>query len=183
MSAENNISWYVVRTVPRFQIEFEVRHAIAQREHPAMVPFEEKWIQKRDGGWKERKFPLFAGYVFVGLRDKYEFLPLRAFINDLAERMGKVAPILGLIGPTGGQPARLTYEQVERYKQASAESPTEVNIHKALQIGSPIDVFRGPWGGRTSAVLEFTKKGVRGEIELFNSMHIVEFSMRDIRAA
>ena len=181
VSTEQKASWYVIRTIPRFQIEFEVRHAITQREFQAMVPFEEKWVQKPRGGWKERKYPLFAGYVFIRLTDKYEFLPLRAAINEAAERMGTAPPILGLIG--NGQPARLTTEQVDKFQAASIEKPTEVNLHKAIQVGSDIDIYRGNWSGRKSRVEAITRRGVKALVEVFNSYHLIEIPMRDVRAA
>lgn len=183
MSAENKISWYVARTIPRFRVEFDVLRAINQREHPAMVPFEEKWVQKANGGWDEIKFTLFPCYVFVGLFDWREFRPIKESINQAADDMGKTPPVLGLIGPAL-EPGRLSSDEVAAIQVRSMATPTQVNIHKALQVGSPVNIVgASPWAGRKSKVEEFTKKGIKAKVEVFNSWHVIEIPMRNVRAA
>ena len=42
------LQWMVMRVRPVHRLEFEVLHALTQKDHPAMVPFEIKW-ERRPG--------------------------------------------------------------------------------------------------------------------------------------
>lgn len=176
------INYYVLRIRPVHRLEFKVLRAITQREHPCMVPFEEKWIQKPNGKWDQKTFPLYPCYVFIGMGDYREFPVLKASINEQFDAVGELPPILGLVGPNM-QPGKLTDDEVETAKMRSTPGPTEVNIHKALQVGSPIDIVGSPWAGRSTTIDSFTKLGVKARLEIFNSWHIVEIPMKNVRAA
>lgn len=175
------INWYVLKTRPIHRVEFSVLHAITQREHPAMVPFEEKWIMRRKRRIKV-KFPLFPSYVFVGLRDYQEFLDLKAQVNEAAERVGRPAPIINLIG-YGRTPATLSESDVEFLRRVSVEGPTQINLHNAFKAGSKVQILDGPFAGHTATVDSVTKKSVKTMLTLFGSWTPVEIEHASVRAA
>ena len=181
MSAENNISWYVARTIPVSRIEFSVLHAITQRERPAMVPFEEDWIVRR-GRKTQVKVPFFPCYVFVGLRHQDEFHWLKAEVNDAAERSGKRPPLQCLIG-YGRQPATLTQNQADFVRTFSRETPTEISLRKSFRQGSKIVVTDGPFRGFKGTVDSVTRKSVKAMLEIFGTMRPVEIENAGVEAA
>lgn len=182
--ASEAISYYVLRTSPIHRIEFQVLHSLTQRDHPAMVPFEEKKLRRKgQRRWRTERYPLFPGYVFVGLRGHREMIDVRRSINEQAERMGKRPPVLGLVG-YGGQPAKLTERDVAFLRALSVQRATEVNLHKALQPGSIVSIRPGHWAaGQTIPVDSMTRKGVKVMLSLFNRMQLVEVSADLVEAA
>lgn len=177
------LHWYVLRTIPVHRVEFRVLHALTQREHPAIVPFEEKWVKKPGTRQPDRrKFPLFPCYVFVGLHDHRAFLEAKSAINDHAERMGKAPPILNLVG-FGTVPAVLSDADVAFLRRLAVERPTSVNLHKAIQPGSEVNILDGPFRGFTARVDSVSRKKVRVSLSLFNSMQVVDVSASALEAA
>jgi transcription antitermination factor NusG len=183
VNAEAAINWYVLKTIPVHRLEFQVLHALHQLEYQAMVPFETRCVPIRNSQlWDQVKYPLFPRYVMVALHSHMEFPYIKAKINQAAEDRGKSPPVMGLIGPNS-EPGKLKPKEVEIMRTYSVEEATEVNIHKTMQIGSEIDIFRGAWAGRKSHIEAFTRKGVKAMVEVFSSWHVVEIPMRDVRAA
>lgn len=179
MSTEQKINWYILKTIPVARVEFSVLGALHQMECQAMLPFYEKRVVlPRNKGWDHIKYALLPRYVVVGLSDYREFPYIKARINERLERQGKSPPVMGLIG-LGKVPGTLKAAEVERVRAWSTEEVIEVG----LNVGSPIEVVRGAWAGRSSHVDSFTKKGVRALMELFGGWHLVEIAMDDIRAA
>jgi transcription antitermination factor NusG len=181
-----SINYYVLRTRPVHRLEFDVMHAINQREYPAMVPFEEKLELKTSGRRKLRKwvkYPLFPCYVIVGLPNPEAFRPLKTAINQAAEDRGKLPPIINLIGYNAERPAVLNPLQVHLLKTLSVGTPTEINLHKAIQAGSRIDILDGGFAGRSAVVDRITKRSVFALLEVFNSMQVVEISRANVAAA
>lgn len=178
------VEWFVIRTIPVHRIEFSVLHALNQREHPAMVPFEEKKLRKhKQRDWRTERYPLFACYVFAGFEGFRDFIEAREAINAQAERMGKKPPILGAVGYRKDKPAVLTEREVGFLRSLSAPRATAVNLHKAIRPGTEISILDGPFAGHRAVVDSMTRKGVRAMLYLFNTMHLVEIKAAAMEAA
>ena len=179
-----SISFYVLRTVPTHRIEFEVRHALNQREHPAFVPFEEKLVRNaRTKRLDPRKYPLFPCYVFAGFSSHLDYVAARTAINMRAEQMGKKPPIVGAVG-FGNKPSIVSPSDIAMIETLSVENPTEVNLHKALKIGTDVMVLEGPWRDRVGKLSKADRKRIVVMLELFGSMLPVEMpATTSIRAA
>ena len=177
------ISWYVLRIVPVHRLEFQVMHAINQREHPAMVPYEDKKLRKRgQREWKTERYPLFPCYVFAGFASHLEANDTRRIINEHAERMGKRPPVLGLVG-FGGRPATLSDHEAAFLRTLSIDRATDINFHKAIKPGTKINILDGAFAGHPAVVDSVTKRGVKAMLRLFNSMQLVEISSSALEAA
>ena len=179
MTEQETISWYVLQTIPVHRLEFQVLHALHQLEYQAMLPFETRCIPlPRNRGWDQVKYPLFPRYVMVALPDYREFPYIQAKINKDAEIKGKSPPVMGLLGPAG-MPGKLKAKEVEFIRGLSTEGAIETGI----QVGSQIEIVKGPWSGRSSRVDSLTRKGVKALIDVLGSWRLVEIAMTDIRAA
>ncbi len=177
------LQYFVIRTIPIHRIEFTVQNALAQREHPAMVPFETKW-EKRKNRRVDRKYPVFPCYVFAGFSGYGEFLTARASINQRFEDMGKRPPIVGLIG-YGARPANLTPDDVSFLQAMSNPAPTSVNLHKAIRPGARAEIVaRGhPFSGHVVTIDSVSKAKARVMLSILGSMKIVEIDASALEAA
>ena len=168
------MNWFAVRIRPQHRLEFTVLHALTQRDHPAMVPFEEKLIRNsRTKRPEPRKYPLFPCYVFAGFSSYHEFLTTRAAINERAEQIGKRPPIVNLVG-FGGKPATLAPDDVRFLQTLSLERPTAINLHKALKPGMNVRVLSGAWRDRVGQLRDIDRKRITIMFEMFNAMMPVE---------
>src|SRR5262249_28432789 len=102
------LNWVCLRTSIHPRSEFTALHALNQREHQAIVPFEEKWVRRGNTKQRQlRKYPLFPRYCFAAFADWIDYDRSLREINDLATRMGKAPPILGAISKIGSaEPAK-----------------------------------------------------------------------------
>jgi transcription antitermination factor NusG len=179
------MNWHAVRILPIFGLEFVVRDRLNQREHQAMVPFEEKWQKRRNRDKRAvRKYPIFAGYVFAGFQDYREFWLAKEAINSAAIQIGRRPPIVGLVG-YGAKPAKLTAEEVLMLQAMSLPGPTQINLHRALtQNGRASIVARGhPFEGHTVTVNEVTRTKCRVLLSMLGSMRVIEIDANALEAA
>lgn len=175
--------WYAIRIRPQHRLEFTVLHALTQREHPAMVPAEEKW-EKRRNRRVRGNYPIFPCYVFAGFHNYREFWLTKEAINGAAIQIGKRPPIVGLVG-YGAKPANLTAEEVSMLQAMSLPVPTEINLHKALrQNGRASIVARGhPFEGHTVTVDEITRTKCTVLLSMLGSMRVIEIDANALEAA
>ena len=168
------MNWHVVRIRPEYRLEFAVMHALTQREHMAMVPFEEKLVQHpRTKRLEARKYPFFPCYVMAAFEDLRDFAKAKAAINGQMEAKGQKPAIMNLIGPNG-RPWALSEEDVAFMRSLSIEKPTEVNLHKALKIGEDIRFLDGPYQGHTGKLGHVDRKRIRAKLMMFGQMRDVE---------
>jgi transcription antitermination factor NusG len=191
------LQWYVIRLRPTGRLpagkqgedtrggrlEFDVLHALNQRERPALVPFETKWIKRPNKKFViERRYPLYPCYIFAGFPSFADLMAERAAINEHAKSIGKMAPILGAVG-YGARPAKLTTEELSEMQSRSGTGPTEINLHRAIQPGGRAEIIRGRFAGHSVVVDSVTKKKAMVLLNLFNSMHVVEIDPASLVAA
>lgn len=168
------MNWHVIRTIPRHRIEFSVRHALNQREHPAMVPFEEKLVQNpRTKRLDARKFAFFPGYVMAAFESINEFAEAKRVINKGFENRGQIPPILNLIGPSGS-PWVLSQANVEFLQTLSIEKPTEVNLHKAIAVGQDFMMLDGTYKGFVAKMQSVDRKRIKALMMMFGQMRLIE---------
>jgi hypothetical protein len=180
------LHYYAIRVIPVFRQEFSVLHALTQREHPAMVPFETKWEKRKNsrGRVAEQRYPVFPCYVFAGFHDYREFYLAREAINQRAIDVGKRPPIVGLVG-YGSKPAKLTQGDVSMLQAISLPRATEINLHKALRQGGRASVVaRGhPLEGHTVTIDSITKNKCRVLLEFLGSLKVVGIDASALEAA
>jgi len=182
VSAENKISWYVMRIRPVARLEFQVMHAINQREFPTMVPFREEWIKRR----KRRhlvKNPWFPSYVFVGLQRPEQGQWLKESLNRFADDTGKPRPIIGLVGYNADRPAKLTEDNLLTLKRLAEEGPPQIDLTEEFPLGSKIKLMEGPFAGYTATVDGVTESKIQTMVKLFNTMVPIEIDRNAVRAA
>jgi transcription antitermination factor NusG len=178
-------SWYAVRILPIHGLEFSVRDRLNQREHQALVPFEEKWQKRRSRDKRVvRKYPIFPCYVFAAFFSYREFWITKEEINQRAIQVGKHPPIVGLVG-MGAKPAKLSQADVSMLQAMSLPRTTEINLHKALtQNGRASIVARGhPFEGHTVTVDEVTRTKCRVLLSMLGSMRVIEIDANALEAA
>lgn len=178
-----SLNWHAIRIRPQHRLEFSVLHALHQREHPAMVPAEEKW-EKRKNRRVRGSYPIFPCYVFAGFESYRDFWITKEAINQRAIQVGKHPPIVGLVG-YGAKPAKLTAEEVSMLQAMSLPAATEINLHKALrQNGKASIVARGhPFEGHTVTVNEVTRTKCRVLLSMLGSMRVIEIDANALEAA
>ena len=179
------MNWHVLRILPIHGLEFAVRDRLNQREHPAMVPFEEKWEKRKNRSKRAaRKYAIFPCYVFAGFQDYREFWFAKEAINSAAIQIGKRPPIVGLVG-MGAKPAKLTQEEVSMLQAMSLPGTTQINLHKALrQNGKASIVARGhPFEGHTVTVDSITRAKCKVLLNLLGSMRVIEIDANALEAA
>jgi transcription antitermination factor NusG len=175
--------WYAIRVRPQHRLEFQVLHALHQREHQAMVPAEEKW-EKRKNRRVRGSYPIFPCYVFAQFCTYRDFWLTKEFINQRALDIGKRPPIVGLVG-YGSKPAKLSRTDVSMLQAISLPRMSEVNLHKALRDGSRASVVaRGhPLEGHTVTVDSITRNKCKVLLNFLGSMKVVEIDVNALEAA
>ena len=175
--------WYAIRIRPQHRLEFQVLHALTQREHAAMVPFESKW-EKRKSRRVLGSYPIFPCYVFAQFCSYRDFWLTKEAINQRAIDIGKHPPIVGLVG-MGSKPAKLSRTDVSMLQAISLPRMSEINLHKALtQNGKASIVARGhPFEGHTVTVNEVTRTKCRVLLKILGEMRVIEIDANALEAA
>lgn len=179
------VSHFAIRVAP--QTEFRVLHALNQMERPALVPFEEVPTPRPNkphlNRWK--KLALFPGYVFATFPGTIneawvDFTSVRRAVNSRSEAVGKVAPIIGLIG-YGSRPATLSGDQVEFLTGLSREG-VEV-VTEPFKIGQTVKLTDWVIPGTTGRIEAINRQRVSVLLEFFGGMRVVEMQLSAIEAA
>jgi transcription antitermination factor NusG len=175
--------WYAIRVRPQHRLEFQVLHALTQREHQAMVPAEEKW-EKRKNRRVRGSFPIFPCYVFAQFCTYRDFWLTKEFINQRAIQVGKHPPIVGLVG-YGSKPAKLSRTEVSMLHALSSTPGTEISLGKALRrSGKASIVAQGhPFEGHVVTVDEITRTKCRVLLSMLGSMRVIEIDANALEAA
>ncbi len=175
-----SLAWYALRTAPVARCEFTVLHHVTQRELPAMVPYETKWVRKPNKRLAdERKFPWFPAYVFVGLTCDQDYIDIR---DSIAKRYGR--PLVMGIVSFGGRYAKLTPQDVTFLSRlSSAVRPDIINPHKAFQVGGSVQIIDGPFSGNVAKVDSVSRKRVRVMLTMFNSAQVIDMPPSALEAA
>lgn len=167
--------WLVVKVVPIHGIEFDVASRFNQFGCDAFVPFETKWVKRGSKrSRQERKYPLFATYVFAEFASLADFLKMKYAINRLAEDKGKRPPVMGAIG-YGAKPANLTAGEVSALR-GMVPALTKTTLHRALQAGGKAEIVKGAFAGQIGTVSTIEKGKIKLMLKLFDSMHLVEIT-------
>ena len=165
--------WLVVKVVPTHGIEFDVANRLNQFGCDAFVPFETKWVKRgKKRSRQERKYPLFATYVFAEFASLSDFLKMKYAINRLAEDKGKRPPVMGAIG-YGANPANLTAGEVSALR-GMVPTPTKTTaLHRSLTVGGRAELVSGAFTGQVGTVVDLTKKEIKVMLKVFDGMHVV----------
>jgi hypothetical protein len=177
--------WYAIRIRPQHRLEFQVLHALTQREHPAMVPFETKWEKRKNSNQRvERKYPIFQCYVFGQFCSYRDFWLTKEDINHRSIQVGKHPPIVGLVG-MGSKPAKLSRTDVSMLQAMSLPRMSEINLHKALRDGGRASIVaRGhPLEGHTVTIDSITRSKCKVLLNFLGSMKVVEIDANALEAA
>lgn len=177
------MNWHAIRIRPQHRLEFSVMHALNQREHPAIVPAEEKW-EKRKGRRVRMSYPVIPCYVFAGFESYRDFWVTKEAINNAAVQIGKRPPIVGLVG-YGAKPAKLTAEEVSTLQAMSAPPVTQIALHKALRDGGRASIIaRGhPFEGHEVTIDSITRAKCKVLLNLLGSMRVIEIDANALEAA
>jgi transcription termination/antitermination protein NusG len=123
-------NWYAVMT--RSRHEKKVRDHLIRADIETFLPVYNRWSQ-----WKDRKklidFPLFPGYCFArfGLADHF--------------RIRSVQGVAGVLG-SNGRPEPIHDHEVDALRRLVV-SRFRVDPHPFLEIGTQVEVVRGPLAG------------------------------------
>jgi transcription antitermination factor NusG len=194
-----SLNWYVIRLRPsgrlplrgrsrdipnpEDRLEFDVLHALAQREHPAMVPYETRWIKRPGKRFvTERRYPLFPSYVMSGFYNLEEFLSTRARVNKMAEDIGRPPPIMNAIG-YGANPSILTAEEVSRFQAMSLAPASRISLVKAIRAGDRVELTDGAFAGHTGVVDEVDKKWATVKLKMFDTYPLIRINPKSLVAA
>ena len=178
------MNWLALRTLPIARLEFTVLHALNQKERPALVPFEEKWVKRPGTKLRHaKKFALFPRYVFAGFKSMGDYQQTCFLINREAADRGKLPPILGAVRFGGAEPAKLSPTDVSFLRDLSAPRPTQINLHRALQPGGKVQILEGPFNGFTAQLDTVSRKNVTVMLKMFNSMQVVRLPVAAVEAA
>ena len=183
-------SWFAIRVAPN--AEFRALHALGQRERPAILPFEEKWIRKPNGKTDTKKFPLFTSYVFGGFMGDgiaawSDFCRIRQNINEASERAGKAAPIVGVVG-FGKMPSRLSSDEIgalEAISKPAGQHPDEITF----TVGQNIKIVQHPFLSGSEARIQAIRKAdegrkvIRAILGGLGSTVIVDLQLSNVEAA
>lgn len=141
-----------------------------------MVPFEEKHIPRRHSKHTSRKkFPLFIGYVFAGLRTW----------SDLIDIRDNIPQVIGVVG-FNGKPSRLSESDVSFLEALSREGMRLPigNPHRAFTVGQRARLrFGHPFAGQEIVITDIQRRHVEGMMDIFNTRQTVKLSMLDLEAA
>ena len=177
----DSISWFAIRVAP--QSEFRVLYALNQRDRPAIVPFEEQAIPRRNRPnltrWTKR--PLMPGYVFgafQGGRDAAlsDFWTERQEINRVSEALGKGTPVLGVLG-FGPRPEVMGKDQIE-YLQGLSREKQDWRDPNELRVGQIVTVY-----GQRTTIEEITREEVRAYMNWLGGMRLVSVQRNVVTAA
>jgi len=178
--------WYAIRIRPQHRLEFQVLHALTQREHAAMVPFETKWEKHRTKRTRlaEQRYPIFPCYVFAQFCTYRDFWLSKEAINQRSIDIGKHPPIVGLVG-YGSKPAKLSRTDVSMLQAISLPRMSDINLHKALRQGGRASVVaRGhPLEGHTVTIDSITRNKCYVLLEFLGSLKVVGIDASALEAA
>lgn len=176
-----DMSWFAIRVAP--QAEFRVLHALHQRDRPAIVPFEERPVARKNRPSVKRwtKFPLMPGYVFgafVGKRDAafMDFWAEKQHINQASEALGKGSAVLGVLG-FGTRPEIMRPDQVEFLSGLSREK-VEIGEVSALHVGQPVIVY-----GQTTKITAIRRDKIDVMLQFLGGMRLVSVQHSSVEAA
>lgn len=165
------------------RLEFDVLRAISLRERPAIVPYETKWIKRPNKKFViERKYPLFPCYIFAGFESFADLLKIREDINIFAEQTGRPPPILGAVG-YGAKPSILSEEVVAYWRKAMNYAATEINLHRAVKVGGKAEITSGAFAHHVGTVVSVAKKRAKIELNIFDSLRVIEVDAGSLVAA
>lgn len=184
-------SWFAIRVAPN--AEFRALHAINQRDRPAILPFEEKWIRNpRNGKTDTKKFPLYTSYVFGGfigdgLTAWADYVQVRNHINEASERAGKAPPIVGVVS-FGQLPSRLSSDEIsalEAISKPAGQHPDEITF----AVGQKIKIVQHPLLSGQEARIQAVRKAdegrkvIRAILDRLGSKVIVDLQLSNVEAA
>jgi transcription antitermination factor NusG len=178
--------WYAIRLRPQHRLEFQVLHALTQREHAAMVPFETRWEKRKNsrGMVAEQRYPIFPCYIFAQFCTYRDFWLSKEAINQRAIDIGKHPPIVGLVG-YGSKPAKLSRTDVSMLQAISLPRMSEVSLYKAIRAGERASIVaRGhPFQGHDVTVNEVTRTKCTVLLNMLGSMRVIEIDASALEAA
>jgi transcription antitermination factor NusG len=177
-------AWYVLTTVPIARIEFKVLYALNQRELPAMVPFEVKFVHSNRKDRDVRmKFALFPGYVFVQLPtdrkqlgDEYYAIKenIEGVLDMLRRSQDEFNP--ATLAPSDVDFVRTLSEKGWRKSVSVVEVPP-------LQPGMEVAILKGPLAGKTAKIDMISRQRISVLLRMLGSMRIVDFTAPDLAVA
>lgn len=130
MSTSDDQQWYAVRT--RSHFEKVVRQQLAGRGIEPFLP-----VRRRVSQWKDRKkeieWPLFPCYCFA------------RFNADQRPTVVQTIGIIEIIG-SAGRPEPIDEEEIKGL-QRIATGPQPYDALPYLDLGTPVEVLRGPFQG------------------------------------
>lgn len=137
---DNDLSWFIARVAP--MAERRLVYSLKDLKIAAYLPCETKWKRHRRKDKERMKFPLFVGYVFVGLTTDERGAPER--LHELRNNVG----ILGLVGILG-QPLQIpTVEVAMLLGQEEAGAFDHTPIEKIpFSVGQRVKIIRGQFAG------------------------------------
>lgn len=181
------VSWFAIRVAPNS--EFKVMHAINQRDRPAILPFEEKWVRNARNKPRPRKFALFPSYVFGGFvggtlfEAWLDFAETRRIVNKAAELAGKAPPIIGAVG-YGQTPATLSGDEISWLQTLSRAAGPEPG-KEVLSVGQTVEIFNTgtPYDHTNAKITRIARSRVAVMLRMFNTYIEVEMQQNNVRAA
>jgi transcription antitermination factor NusG len=167
--------WLVIKVVPVHGKEFDVANWFEQFGCDTIVPFEMKWVKRGNRrSREERRYALFATYVFAEFASLSDYLKMKYAINRRCEDMGKRPPVMGACG-YGANPANLTAEKVSDLR-GMVPTPTKTTVHRALQAGGRAEIVKGAFSGHAATIDSISKGKIKLMLSMFGSMHVVEIT-------
>jgi transcription antitermination factor NusG len=180
-----SLLWVALRTLPIARAEFSVMHALNQKERPALVPFEEKWVRKPRTKLRHvRKYALFPRYVFCGFHGLGDYQATVDAINEEFARKGKAEPILGAVRfGNSAEPAKLSATDVSFLRGLSTPRASEIRLHAALRPGERVSIMDGPFSGHVARLDTVSRNNVTVMLKMFNSLQVVRLPVEAVEAA
>jgi len=187
VSAENKISWYILRVLP--QTERRVEAAVMDLGYQAFTPVELKMRGGRSRTGKRTRqkweYPMFVRYSFVGVSCYEQLHHVREQL-DVRMPGGMVHGVLGW--REGRAPYVLKPDEVSYLQSVSGQSIRyvgSINPHRAVippQIGGTAEIIEGPFAGRQVKVTAIRGGKAKAMLEMFDSMQVVSIPIEHLEA-
>lgn len=129
--------WFALYTKPRHEFKAQIQlDALSIENYLPTIIVEKKWSDRK----KKVTDPLFRGYIFIHATESERLYSLqqKAIVKTIS---------------FNGQPATIPHWQIENIKIMLSRNP-EVIITNKIEIGSSIEITKGPFSGVVGKVKE-----------------------------
>ncbi len=172
----NALRWYVLRTNP--QCEDRAKASLEAAGFVSYLPKMRKETRHvRTKQWLVKEYPLFTGYIFVGLKEG-------------EEHWGYVRSCDGVERPLGvnGKPLCVPSHEVEGFIEAQGNGEFDQmhrsSLKRPFRVEDPVQIKTGPFAGYSGNVTSIGgKRQIEIMVRIFGRLTPVNIDERQVKAA